>query len=87
MKVLARRVKSDGRVLNLGVVDLSNGSALGSVEGRDFVRPIVGEKRTVQTCNKVEPLFTITSNGSPEFPFVDFLLYECGQKNFATVDG
>lgn len=84
MKVLARRVKSDGRRLNLGVVELSNGSALGSVVGQDFSRSIVGEKRTSQTCNSVEPLHSV--NVKDDKTAVDALLYLSGHSNFQTVN-
>ena len=83
MKVLARRVKQDGRVLNLGVVD-TNGAALGSVLGQDFVRPIQNEKRTVQTCNAVEPL--VSFRASDDVIAVDALQNHSGHQNLKTVE-
>ena len=79
MLVLVRRQKQDGRRLNLGMVAVD---VMGAPIGQDFVRSIKGEKRTSQTCNMVERLYSVEVTDDKKA--VDALLYLSGQSNFAT---
>jgi hypothetical protein len=81
MLVLARRHKSDGKRLNLGILNVEAGFSPAKVLGEVIVR----EGHKPQQVNVVEPLVSVTVKDDKTA--VDALLYLTGHSNFKTVEG